>query len=120
MGKHFVFADQRGSSDLRHHETRVQTRFVREKWRQAFVEGGIHEPFDPSFRNSSKSAQRNSQEIEREGDWLAMKIAAREHVGVICCGTVPGRTGLNAYSQTIRGGEHKWIEIGRASCRERV
>src|ERR1019366_2239383 len=82
MRQHFVFTHQRGGGDLRHHEAGVHSRTRREKWRQAFAERGVYHALQPSLADAGQRAQSNGEKVEREGERLAVKIAARKNVAL--------------------------------------
>ncbi len=82
MRQHLVFADQGGGGHLRHHEAGVQAGAGSEKRGQTFAERGIHHALETPFADAGQRAQRNCEEVEGEGERLAVKVAARDHVAV--------------------------------------
>src|ERR1700733_2186658 len=80
MRQHFVFTDERSGGHLRHHESGIEACAGREKWRQTLAERGIHEAFQTALADAGECAQRDREKVEREGDGLAVKISAREHI----------------------------------------
>ena len=61
-----------------HHESGVEAGARRQKWRQSFVERGIHQPLQAPLGDARQRAERDGQEIEREGQRLAVEVAAGE------------------------------------------
>jgi hypothetical protein len=85
MRQYFVFAHEGRGGHLRHHESGIQSGAWRQKRRKAFAKGRVHHAFESSLADARKSAQRDAEVIEREGDGLAVKVTARNHVSIGIC-----------------------------------
>src|ERR1700727_3148697 len=76
MRQDLILADQRGSRDLRHHETGIQSGARRQKRWQAFAQCRIDQTLDPPFANASQCAERDCQKIQRKSQRLTVKVSA--------------------------------------------
>src|SRR6266498_2256001 len=112
MRQYFVLADQGGGGDLRHHKSGVETGTRREEWRQPFVEGRIDQALDAALGDSGESAESDGEEVEGEGDGLAVEVASGEDGGfwrVLTC------TGEGARASMARGKKYQRV-IHRGVC----
>ena len=82
MRQHFVFADQRGGRDLRHHESGVQAGAWRQKRRQTFIQRRIHQSLEPPLADAGQRAQRDRQEVQRKGQRFAVEVSAGDDVAL--------------------------------------
>src|SRR4029077_6567907 len=76
MRQDFVFADQRCGGDLRHHEPGIQAGPRSQKWRQTLTQGWVYQSLQPALGDAGQHAEGNAEEIQSEGQRLAVKIAA--------------------------------------------
>lgn len=76
MRQDFVFADQRCGGDLRHHEPGIQAGTRSQKWRQTFTQGWVYQSLQPALGDAGQPAEGNAEEIQSEGQRLAVKIPA--------------------------------------------
>ena len=82
IGALLVLADQRRGRDLRDHEARIEPGLGRQKSGKA-RQRRIDEHRDAAFGNRPDLADRKRDHVGGEGDWLGVKIAARQRfVGV--------------------------------------
>src|SRR4051812_32342263 len=82
MRQHFVLADEGGSSDLRHHKSGVEARTRREKRWQPFAQRWINQAFESAFADAGQRAESNREKVQREGDWLAVKVSPGNDIGL--------------------------------------
>src|SRR5262245_28134510 len=82
MREHFVLAGQRCRRDLRNHETRVQSRMIREERRKVAV-FRVEQSFYSAFGNIGEHRKCDGHEVECETQGLAMKIPSRKNVAAL-------------------------------------
>src|ERR1700721_4058374 len=80
MGQYLVFANQCCGGYLRHHESGVQPGARGEKRRQAFAQRGIDQSLNAPFADAGQSAQGDGEEVEGEGQRLAVEVASGDHI----------------------------------------
>ena len=75
-----VLGNQCGGGDLRHHEPGIQPGLRRQECRQP-RQRGVDQHGDAAFGDRADLAQREGDDVGREGNRLAMEVAARQCFG---------------------------------------
>ena len=90
------FGRERRGGDLRDHQARLQPAVPRQERRQA-AQGRVDQTFGPPLADRHQLRQRHHQQIRRQRDRRAMKVAARDHVAGVGedHGVVGGRVHLD-------------------------
>src|SRR5579872_435764 len=76
------FARERRSHHLRDHESRIQSRVRRQKWRQQ-ARVRVRHVLDAALTDSRERRQRDGDLVCRHGQWLSVKISAAHHLSRI-------------------------------------
>ena len=79
MGQHLVLGHQGGRRVLVDHHPRVDPRRRRQERRQPAVEPRVDEQRGPPLADRAELGERDLGEVEREGDRLAVEVAAADH-----------------------------------------
>ena len=80
VGEHLAVGHQGRRRVLGQHQARVEARVAGQERRQVVVEGRVEQPVDPPLGDVGQLGQGDGQEVEHEGQRLAVEVADRDHL----------------------------------------